>query len=107
MANPADPDSIDLNLDTFEYEKPAEPFTFVWHERRIVMKDPQDLDVFELAELRVEDPAGFFQKCLTPEDFAFMAEHPLTGRQFGVLIERFGRHTGVIQPGKLGASRTY
>ena len=103
----ADQDKIDLDLDTFEFEKPAEEFAFQHEGRRIVLKDPQDLDVFELAELRADDPYGFFQKCVSPKDLAFLAEHPMSGRKFNVLLERFAKKTGVLGPGKPGASRTY
>lgn len=99
-------DHIDLDLDTFELEKPGEVFSFVWKGRRIELKDPKDLDVFTLAELDPSDPFGFFQKCASTEDLAFIADNPMTGRQFNVVLERFGKKTGIIQPGKLGASRT-
>lgn len=102
----ADEDHIDFNLDTLELEKPAKPFTFVLDDRKITLQDPQTLDVFELASLRADDPAGFFRACCSEEDFAYIAEKSMPGWKFGKLIEQFQRHTGIVAPGKLGASRT-
>jgi hypothetical protein len=102
----ADEDHVDFNLDTLENEKPGKEFSFVLEGRKIVLQDPQNLDVFELASLRADDPAGFFRACCSDEDFAFIAEKSMPGWKFGKLIERFQKHTGIVPPGKLGASRT-
>jgi len=92
------PARVDLDLDTYEYERP-EPFVFNWHERVISVKDAGELDVFTLARLDSGDPAAFFAACLEREDQNHIAEHPMNGKQFNGLVKAYKRHIGTGENG--------
>ena len=91
-------DKITINLDTYEDEKPAEPFVFVLEGRRMEAKNPGDIDWRLLAD--IDDPDAFADTCLEEDDAEFFkGVTPFPAKKLNALSTAYRDHFGLGSPG--------
>lgn len=102
------PGAINFNLDTYEAEKPNEPFWIVVKGKRLALNHPEQVE-WELMVALAEHgtpPREMLKAIMSEEDYALLLEaKPSTGAVMS-MIGKYEAHFGLGTPGEGSASPT-
>jgi hypothetical protein len=91
-----------FDLDALEREDPAKdypPFAITFKGRRIVLKDPVEIDWQVLIEVS-QNPGTFAAAAMSNDDRKFFEKHTVPTWKLEKLVDAYTSHYDIEEPGK-------